>query len=302
MDFGRLPNVDHVDFTLPPQDPANRQTCAAFQRTDAAPQVLFGSPQWGHEGYVGRIYPEGTRRQDYLLHYARQFPAVELNSTFYGIRPGLITRWADATPEGFRFCPKVPRTISHDLGLVDAGQDTAAFVQNIDAFGSRLGLAWMLLPESFGPTQARTLVEFLRAWPQHVPLAVELRHRDWFRDRKILNAVLGVFEQTGTSPVMTDVAGRRDVLHQRLTTPTVVLRFVGNSLHPSDFTRIAAWVERFRDWFAQGVHTVYVFLHQPSEEQNLELAECFGEQLQRTCSLHVQVPRRIERFEQGQLF
>ena len=302
MDFGRLSNVDNVDFLLPADHAANEGVFAQLSDGTAQPQVLLGSPQWGHAGYVGKIYPERTPQGDYLHHYARQFPTVELNATYYGVRPDLIERWRDAVPDGFLFCPKLERTISHDRQLDGAEVETEAFIDGIERFGDRLGLAWMLLPESFGPERAEVLARFVRRWPRRIQLAVELRHPAWFTGGHTLDAILSLFEETETTPILTDVAGRRDVLHQRVTNRNAVLRLVGNGLHSTDFERVDAWAERLVSWIDGGLRRLYIFLHQPQEELNVELAERFAGEFRRRCGIEVQVPRRVERFEQGQLF
>jgi uncharacterized protein YecE (DUF72 family) len=301
MDFGRLPRVDDVDFTLPPDDPANTATFARLDRA-GKPRVLLGAPQWGDDGYVGTIYPPGTPARDYLACYARQYPAVELNTTYYGVRPASLAQWRDSVPEDFRFCPKLPGEITHERRLVGAEAETDRFLEQLEILGPTLGVPWALLPESLGPESAGDMVAFVRRWPLTVPLAVELRHAGWFRAGAGRDSVWAAFAETGTIPVITDVAGRRDVLHQRITGPTVMLRFVGNRLHPTDFKRLDGWAERLARWLDRGVRTAYVFLHQPEEHLNLDAAEHLGARLRERTGLDVQVPQRVITYEQGRLF
>ena len=69
------------------------------------------------------------------------------------------------------------------------------------------------------------------------------------------------------------MAGRRDVLHQAVTGKTVVIRFIGNDLHPTDYTRIDAWVLKLKEWFDMGLHEVYFFIHQPDNMNVPTLSE-----------------------------
>ncbi len=39
----------------------------------------------------------------------------------------------------------------------------------------------------------------------------------------------------GMGLIITDTAGRRDVVHMHLPVPRALIRFVGNSLHPTDY-------------------------------------------------------------------
>ena len=70
-------------------------------------------------------------------------------------------------------------------------------------------------------------------------------------------------EAAGHGTVITDVAGRRDVLHMQLTTPVLMLRFVGNGLHPTDYQRSDDWIARIADWWQRGLQAAYIFIHQP---------------------------------------
>ncbi|MCS7003779.1 MAG: DUF72 domain-containing protein [Cytophagales bacterium] len=70
---------------------------------------------------------------------------------------------------------------------------------------------------------------------------MEFRHREWFSNSLAAWETLIEYQ---VSTVITDVAGRRDVLHKRLITPYVIIRFVGNQLHPTDIQRLHAWAER----------------------------------------------------------
>jgi hypothetical protein len=71
--------------------------------------------------------------------------------------------------------------------------------------------------------------------------------------------------------VMTDVAGRRDVLTIGATTDVVFVRFVGNSGHPSDGERLKQWVIALSEWVDSGIKEIYFFLHQPEAKAILPM-------------------------------
>ncbi len=290
MDFGRLENLadlDRVDLSLPPEPPRNQ---APFPRKSGegeaernnsdAPRVYIACPVWNHPGFVGTIYPSGTQPTDYLRHYARHFNSIELNTTYYGVRPELLQRWQAMVPPDFRFLPKLTKQISHDRQLRDVEAVTLEYCNAIVDLGVNLGPLFLLLPGDFGPRDLPVLREFLRRFPRGVELSVELRHPAWYQGSAFDDAC-GVFEEEGTIAVITDVAGRRDVLHQRLTAPqgSVFVRFVANSLHGSDYQRIDEWIDRLIDWAARGVRTIYFCLHQPDESLNVALAGYMIERL-----------------------
>lgn len=143
--------------------------------------LYLGCPVWSFKGWVGTFYPQGTRPGDYLREYARRLTAVEGNTTFYAAPSGeTLAKWRADTPAGFRFCPKLPRAVSHRGGLAGRIDEARAFIQAMAKLGARLGPAFLQLPPSYGPHQIDDLRAFLGAWPAGRRLAVEVRHPGWF--------------------------------------------------------------------------------------------------------------------------
>jgi len=135
-----------------------------------------------------------------------------------------------------------------------------------------------------------------------VPLAVELRHPRWFADSVLADAVFATFEALNKTLVITDVAGRRDVLPMRLTTPVAFIRFNGHGLHSSDYQRADAWAERLAAWVAQGVHDIYFFIHQKDVRHAPVLARYLLEKVKALTGIDVPPPVIIPQPVQGNLF
>jgi uncharacterized protein YecE (DUF72 family) len=117
-----------------------------------------------------------------LERYARRFPAVEINSSFYRPhQPKTYARWGACVPAGFRFAVKIPKRITHELRLVDAAPALDAFLAECAQLGERLGCLLVQLPPSFAYDErvARTFFETLRArFDGHA--VFEPRHSTWF--------------------------------------------------------------------------------------------------------------------------
>ncbi len=80
--------------------------------------ILIGCAIWGYRPWVGTFLPAGTAATAMLAAYSQRLTTVEVNSTFYALPDAqTIARWAIDTPANFRFCPKVPRIISHSGAL-----------------------------------------------------------------------------------------------------------------------------------------------------------------------------------------
>src|SRR5438105_5270868 len=83
----------------------------------------------------------------HLERYARRFPAVEINSSFYRPhRPATYARWAASVPPDFRFAVKVPREITHERRLVETADVLERFLGEVQELGDRLGPVLVQLP------------------------------------------------------------------------------------------------------------------------------------------------------------
>jgi uncharacterized protein YecE (DUF72 family) len=302
MDFGKLPNIDHVDFTLPPDDEETSRFLKSVPKDEDKPNVYIACPVWTDKGFVGKIIPKGTKQTDFLNQYSLQFNSIELNSTYYRTDRDLIARWKQKVPEHFLFCPKVTRQISHIHQLINCEGFTQNFCESIMAFEENLGPSFLLLPQHFAPNRLDVLADFLQTFPSNIPLGVELRNPEWFSDPIAKKEVFDLFKRTKTISIITDVAGRRDVLHQRITHPEVIIRFVGNRLHPTDFARLDEWVLKLKEWFDQGLKTVYLFMHQPEEHLVVDLCEYFIPKLNEALGTDIPVPGIRKEPEQTSLF
>ena len=87
-------------------------------------------------------------------------------------------------------------------------------------------------------------------------------------------------------------------MHMRLTTPTAFIRFVGNDLHPTDYIRVDAWIQRIKKWIEQGAEKIYFFMHQNEEINSPEMCKYVIEQLNKHCNANMPELR----FEQQPLF
>lgn len=296
-----MPGIDHVDFSLPPDHPYTAGVLGG--KAAPNPDIRIGCPVWADKGFTGRIYPEDAREKDFLRYYAAQFNCIELNVTHYKIPvPAMIRRWLEMTGDGFLFCPKVPQVISHARNLNEMQGLMKEFIAAIHSFGSRLGTSFMQLPPHFGTDRLKELLVFLDAIPQPVKLSLELRHESWFGNRKAADALYSALMEFNYGLVITDVAGRRDVLHQCLTNKTAMIRSVSNNLHPTDFSRLNDWAARCAHWLANGLEELYFFIHTPDKGLCPELANHFITQLNRQAGLQIPLVTIRQKNVQGDLF
>ncbi|MEL6670853.1 MAG: DUF72 domain-containing protein [Bacteroidota bacterium] len=290
MKFGKIPDVSAVDFSLPP---LNQQSLQLLGGKPAASgfQAYVGLPRWASKEWIGQLFPKGTKATDYLRYYARSFNTIELNSTHYrSPSPEQVAKWRDMATGGFHFCPKIPQQISHYRKLVNVREELPLFTDAIAHFEDKLGPSFVQMHESFGPNLAGNLRSFLQNWPQGVPLAIEFRHPDWYEGQQLKPEWLELLTEFQVGAVITDVAGRRDVSHTSLTVPTVVMRFVGNALHPTDYSRTDAWLDRIALWVENGLEHLYLFAHEPTDPMAADLGAYWIKGLNERFGLNLALP------------
>jgi len=149
--------------------------------------IHVGTSGWSYKDWEGNFYPEGVRAADYLESYASVLKTVEIDSTFYAIpRESAVEGWIRRSPEGFRFCAKFPRDITHERGLLGCGELTQAFLRRMEPLGDRLGPFLIQFPATFTAAENLSILEaYLKSLSADFRYAVELRSRDW-RDKETL--------------------------------------------------------------------------------------------------------------------
>lgn len=306
MEFGRVTPEEllEVDFTLPADAVLTVQTLKAAIN-DKPLQVHVGCAKWGRKEWVGKIYPLKTKDANFLDEYVKHFDCIELNATFYNVYgPDTIKKWKDKTESNpdFKFCPKFSQSITHIRRLKNADDITTSYYEGVLAFGDKLGPLFLQLSDNYTPKSFPELKIYLKSLPTDIPVFVELRHKDWFAIPENRDQVFELFRQLNIGAVITDASGRRDVVHMTLPTPHAFIRFVGNSLHKTDYSRVDEWVTRIQQWQTQGLQSVWFFMHQHDERYSPELADYVVEQFNKKLGTQLGRPQFIDRDKQPELF
>jgi uncharacterized protein YecE (DUF72 family) len=286
MIFGKVEHPETVDFSLPANH-AETHNVLDSRKNKEKLKVYVGCAKWNRNDLKG-FYPRGTK--DELAYYATQFNSIEMNATFYSI-PGIpqVETWRDKTPADFKFFPKITNTISHYKRLNGVKPLVEEFCSNISNFETKLGMVFLQLHDNFAYKSFDRLTHFVESFPAGIPLAVELRNTNWFNDPEISSELYTFLERNQVTNIIVDTAGRRDLLHMRLTTPTAFVRWVGAN-HPSDYSRLDEWVERLAEWIENGLENLYFFIHQNIEKESPLLATHFIKKLNERCGLNVRGP------------
>lgn len=240
-------------------------------------RILVGGQGFSPPDWVGTFYPSGWPSQQFLPFYSRVFDTVELNTTFYAIpSESTIRNWAQRVPDGFTFCAKMPRVITHDKALLNIQLELDTFLRRITLLGDKLGVIVIQFPASFHRRQEERLRAFLPLLPGDLRFAVEFRNTSW--DHPDTFALL---REARVAWCTTHWQGLPPVVE--LTTDFVYFRLVG--FH-DEFTRLDEvqhdrtaelehWATIIRD-LAPQVNRIYVYInnhyegHSPSTLNRLK--------------------------------
>jgi uncharacterized protein YecE (DUF72 family) len=131
-------------------------------------RVHVGTSGWSYPSWKPGFYPAGTDAKAFLSFYADRFSTVELNTTGYRLpAEEQFTRWAEQTPPGFTFAPKLagnrPRIV-------------AEFATRVRLLGDRLGPTRVQLISARDEGMIELLLGSLDADFQ---VAFDLEHPSW---------------------------------------------------------------------------------------------------------------------------
>jgi uncharacterized protein YecE (DUF72 family) len=296
MEFGRVPEADlnNIDFSLS-KEPAFNKTVLNGKAVKNS-KVYLGCAKWGRTEWVGKIYPPKTKEKDFLQHYVNHYNSIELNATHYKVYGEAgIRKWADkAKGKDFKFCPKMYQGVTHRGGLKDKQFISNEFFRGIVGFEEHLGPIFVQVSDTFLPKRKDELFDYLKSLPTDLQFFLEVRHPDWFANEIVFAEMCDTLKQLNMGAVITDTAGRRDCAHMHITLPKAFIRYVGNSLHPSDYTRCDAWVERMKHWLKNGMEELYFFMHMHDEATSPELTVYLVDKMNKEMGLNLIKPRFID--------
>jgi len=229
-------------------------------------QIRTGIGGWTFEPWRGTFFPPGTVQAKELDYASRQFPAIEVNGTYYsGFKPPTFAKWAAATPDDFVFTLKASRFCTNRKVLADAGESIAKFMgQGISELGPKLGpILWQFMPtKKFDPDDFGAFLALLPDKLGDLPLrhAVEVRHESFCTPDFIALArkhkVAVVFAAHDKYPAIPDVTA--DFVYARLQT--------SKEEHEAGYAdaELDHWVKVAKSW-AEG--------HQPRDLTLISTAE-----------------------------
>ena len=181
--------------------------------------------------------------------------------------------------------------VTHRGSLKGKDFITTEFLRGVVAFEKHLGPIFIQVNETFSYKRKEELFTYLGFLPNDLPFFLEVRHPEWFRKEVPRNELFSMLKDLKMGAVITDTAGRRDCAHMHLTIPKAFIRYVGNSLHKTDYTRIDAWIERMKYWLDHGLEELYFFMHMHDEATSPELTVYLVDKMNAACGLNLIKPK-----------
>ena len=130
--------------------------------------LYVGTSGWSYPSWKPGFYPAETKPAEFLRYYAGRLPTVELNTTGYRLpAEQQFERWAEATPPGFRFAPKLN---AYRLSEI------ATFEERARRLGDRLGPIRVLV----GSARDEGFLQLaLGSIDPELRIAFDFRHDSW---------------------------------------------------------------------------------------------------------------------------
>ncbi len=250
--------------------------------------LRVGAPMWSLPDWTDRFLPADGR--DALAAYATWCNAVEGNTTFYAVPAATtVAAWSEQAPPAFRFCFKLPRSITHDRRLRGADDELNDFLTAMEPLADRCGPMMIQLPPTFGPDDLPALTAFIGSVPRlDWTWAVEVRHHAFFpggRFERDLNDALAehrvnrvlldsrpLFAGPCRTPAEVDAFARKPRVPVRpvATASSPVVRLIGRTDTEATRAGWQQWVPKVADWLTAGLQP-YLFVHTPDNIDSLWL-------------------------------
>jgi uncharacterized protein YecE (DUF72 family) len=153
-------------------------------------KIFVGTSGWNYKHWMNGAFYPSCPQSEWLEFYARHFPTVEINNSFYRLPPPeTFAAWARKTPGDFIFAVKVSRFITHIKRLKEPGESVRLFLKNSSRLGRKLGpLLFQLPPQmKLDLDRLKGLIRVLSR-RKNLQVTLEFRHESWFTE-EVFNVV-----------------------------------------------------------------------------------------------------------------
>ena len=260
MKFGAVSDISTVDFSLPHDHSETTELLSKFAQRTSPLSYQVGFAKWDPK-YLQGLYPKGVGTKQ-LEYYSNHINCIEMNAFLlpHIPLPKMFKNGINRSAEDFTFCPKLPQVITQyrRLKKLRRTNNQISYFHQPFWFKTR-PVFYPDAPKVSTQPNLMTWHHLYHAWPKDVSLALELRHTDWYNDPSISKELYSLLETNNITNIITDTAGRRDLMHMRLTNDTAFIRFTGIN-DPTDYQRLDDWITRIQ-WVKMGCAVSFSFIN-----------------------------------------
>ena len=223
-------------------------------------RVHIGTSGWSYKHWKGVYYPEKLPASKWLSFYAEDFETSEINSSFYRLpSEQTVLNWARQVPDGFLFCPKMSRFLTHMKKLSDPEEALERYFDVFQHLSKIMGPVLIQLPPllAFNYEKAEYFYKLLKRRYNNYSFVMEVRHTSWLKEESLTlmtryNIGL-VISQSGTGFPYSEL----------VTAKNIYVRFHGpKELYASGYPdkMLEEFADKFYIWTGKG-HDVWAFFN-----------------------------------------
>ncbi len=156
-------------------------------------KIKIGTSGWSYADWKTVFYPEKIKQYEMLDYYAKHFPIVEINFTYYRMPERKhLTKMSQRVPDDFEFFVKANQDMTHykitEVRRKDLPQIFQEFYNAIIGLGDKVKGILYQFPWSFKPTEENYkhlefIAQFIQSTGQVSDIIFEFRNREWLTKR-----------------------------------------------------------------------------------------------------------------------
>ena len=150
--------------------------------------ILIGTCGYSYNEWIGPVYPEGSKRDDFLPLYASRFGTVELDYSYYQMpKAESLGRMAADAP-GLGFAIKAHQSLTHKIDDSKWRDEAKTYIEALEPLreAGRLEAVLLQFPYSFHyEAENRRYLDKILEEFAGIQTAVEFRNADWLNNRVI---------------------------------------------------------------------------------------------------------------------
>lgn len=212
-----------------------------------------------YKHWLDIFYPRSLPGSEQLPFYAKRFPTVEVNFSFYRLpERQVFEQWRAQTPDGFVFAVKGSRYLTHMKKLKDPEEPLTRLMERARGLEEKLGPILFQFPRTWHADIPRLegFMQALRSYPEQ-RCALEFRHKTW-----LVPEVYRLLEGAGAALCLP--VGPNVPLDIQLTASWTYIRMHSGQwgIGYSD-EELATWANHIRSFLRRNVETYVYFNNDP---------------------------------------